>query len=456
MAGLIAARVLSAHVDQVTLIERDEAATTSGADMAQPRRGAPQGQHLHVLLARGGVILNGYFPGLTDELIAAGAVAGDPGRKLKWHVDGGYRCAFDYGHNTLLLSRPLIEGAVRARVRALPNVRVLHGQATALLAQGDNARVTGVTLERRDGGATEQLTASLVVDCSGRASAMSRWLAALGYAAPEEDTVKIDVAYATRLYRRRRDQSDNALYLTPTAPHQTRGAGMFPIEPDSTGERWILTQVGLHGDHPPTDERAFNAFARSLPAPDIANLLDDSEPLSGISTFKYPASLRRRYERLQRHPEGVLVLGDAFVSFNPIYGQGMTSAALQADVLNTLLTQSRSLDGLWRRYYRAASAIVDACWQLSVGADFAYPQTRGARPAGIGLINRYMAALHRATHSDPVVHARFLECINLMRPLASLFSPDTVLRVWRAAHRRPAQDTTRAASAAVPSAQATA
>jgi 2-polyprenyl-6-methoxyphenol hydroxylase-like FAD-dependent oxidoreductase len=449
MAGLVTARVLSDYFEQVTVLERDELPATP-----TPRKSVPQGQHLHALLAKGRYLLNHYFPGLTDELVAQGALEGDPTEKTNWFVDGGYRHKTKLGHTAILLTRPLVETTLRGRVLGLPNLSlVTNVDVKELLASADKAQVLGVKLEQRQAEGkpvASELYADLVVDCAGRGSAAVKWLAALGYAKPAEETIKVDLAYATRTYRRRPEQGDEAYFISPTPPHEFCGAGAFPVD----GNRWVVTLAGYFGQHPPADENGFNEFARNLPAPDIYNLIKDSEPLTEIVTFKYPFSLRRRYEALQRHPEGYLVLGDAVCSFNPIYGQGMTSASLQADALNTLLAQAGgNLQGLWRRFYPAASKAVDGPWQLAAGADFAYPQAQGNKPAGTDFINRYIARLQRATHHDPVVHAAFIACTNLLMPTASLFAPDILFRVWRHGgqrHRasvRPASATLASSSA---------
>lgn len=433
MAGLITARVLSEHFEKVIVLERDEP-----GEAPEPRKGVPQGRHLHALLAPGLAHLDRFFPGLVADLVSRGAIQGDPGLKTIWYVDGGYRTPTPLGQLSLLATRPLIETTVRHHVQALPNVTLLTGvEVRSLIVTPDKRQVLGVRLERRNNAEAGELHADLVVDCSGRGSAAPRWLAALGYARPAEEAIKVDLMYATRLYRRRPEQGDLARFISPTPPHETRGAAMFPVE----GERWILTQAGYLGDHPPADEPGFNAFAASLPAPDIHKLILDSEPVSEIMTFKYPASLRRRYDRLTHHPEGLLVLGDAHCSFNPIYGQGMTSGIQQAVALYDLLTQAAGqVDGLWRRFYPAAARVVDQPWQLAAGADLAYPQTEGERPAAVGVINRYMAHVQRATHTDSVVHQAFLKCINLVQPPAALFAPAILWRVWRDARARRAPE----------------
>ena len=301
----------------------------------------------------------------------------------------------------------------------------------------DRVRVIGVEVENR-GTSThnETISADLVVDATGRGSRAPQWLTELGYTAPAESEVKVDVGYATRLYRR--DPNDplaqSWLLSTPEAPKESRFGGLFPIE----GDRWIVSIGGWAGDHTPTDEEGFLAFARSLPNPDIYRIISTSEPISEISPHRFPASLRRHYEQLERFPQGFLVLGDAISSFNPTYGQGMSSAILQAAALDKILAQKAiAPELLARTFFKAAAAVVDIPWQLSVGEDFRFPQTVGPKPAGVDLINRYVAAVHRATRFDPVVGRAFLKVMNLLAPPTSLMTPAMMWRVWQANRKNP-------------------
>jgi 2-polyprenyl-6-methoxyphenol hydroxylase-like FAD-dependent oxidoreductase len=223
------------------------------------------------------------------------------------------------------------------------------------------------------------------------------------------------------------------LAIIAAQPPQNRRAGLaVPIE----GDRWIVTLVGYNGDHPPADEAGFVEFARMLAAPDLAELLPKLEPIGDIFLHKLPSSLRRRYEQMARFPEGYLVMGDAICSFNPAYGQGMTSAALQAEALDHLLATRPDRRGLAPAFFRRAAKIIDTPWQMAVGEDFRFPGTEGQKASGADLLNAYMTRVHRATHTDSVVYAEFIKVLNLMQPPMSLFKPSVLWRVWQA-NRRP-------------------
>jgi 2-polyprenyl-6-methoxyphenol hydroxylase-like FAD-dependent oxidoreductase len=436
MAGLLAARVLSDHFSQVTLIERDKF-----NDAPESRRGQPQTRHLHGLLAGGRTILETYFPGLTASLQAGGATLGDMGQVARWHISGGYRVQYESGMKALMMSRPFLEWHVRQRVLQLPNLKVLDGCTVAeLLSTPDGEQVTGVRLQSKRQQESEpilstDLPANLVVDASGRGTIATRWLEALGYALPPETQVTVNVGYATRIFRRQPTDLSNAklLLISPDPPQHHRSGVAFPIE----GDRWIVTLASWGEASLPQSPESFLEFARSLPAPDIYDLICNAEPLSEVVGYRYPASLRRHYERLTRVPAGFLLIGDALCSFNPTYGQGMTSAALQAETLDQLLKEHSSLTPLARKFFQRVARIVDIPWQLAVGEDFRFATTVGRKTPVTDTFNWYATHVYRATHTDPNVYTAFLRVMNLLASPLSLLHPQILWRVWRANRQHP-------------------
>jgi 2-polyprenyl-6-methoxyphenol hydroxylase-like FAD-dependent oxidoreductase len=422
MGGLLAARALSEIFDNVTLVERDllERGPVT-------RRGVPQGRHAHGLLARGREVLEDFFPGLTDELVGRGAQRADLQSGFRWVNAGRTICAEPSGLVGLAVSRPLLEARVRARVMALSSVRLVDGcDATGLTATPDGARVTGLRILRR--GADEQdLPADLVVDATGRGSRGPGWLEQLGYPGPPVDEVHIGLAYASRWYRRNPDAPDGAaVAATAEVP---RGGVMIPQE----GDRWIVSIGGVLGEAAPLDHDGFTAFAATLPSPLIHEVIRDSEPLSDAVRFRYPVSSRRRYERMARFPAGYLPFGDAISSFNPVYGQGMSVAALEAVALRDAL--ERGTDEVARRFLRSAARIVDTPWDIAVGADLRFPGVPGRRTARVRLVNGYIERLHVAAEHDPEVGRAFLRVVNLLDPPERLFAPSTLRRVLRGGRR---------------------
>jgi 2-polyprenyl-6-methoxyphenol hydroxylase-like FAD-dependent oxidoreductase len=437
MGGLLAARVLSERFGRVVVLERDALAADG-----QPRKGVPQGRHAHGLLARGREILEELFPGLTAELEARGALRGDLGLDTGWWHAGTLHLPHASGIVGLLVSRPVLEGAVLRRVRALPNVELV--ERCDVLGLEGGGPVSGVRfLRRAPGAAVETLSAELTVDASGRGSRLPAWLARAGWAPPPEEELKVDLGYATRLYRRRPGQLGGRSAVVIAASPEVHRAGVaLAME----GERWIVSFGGYAGDHAPLDDRGFTAYASRLPAPELADLLREAEPLSEPFRYRYSASLRRRYERLRRFPEGLLAFGDALCSFNPIYGQGMSVAALEALALRECL--ARGWAGLAPRFFRRAARIVDIPWSIAAVSDLRFPEVEGRRGPMVRFVNWYLAKLHVAARTDRVVSHAFLRLTNLLAPPASVLRPGIVLRVLRAHLRaEPSRDGEEAAPA---------
>jgi 2-polyprenyl-6-methoxyphenol hydroxylase-like FAD-dependent oxidoreductase len=433
MAGLLTARVLSDHFDQVTVVERDALLDTS----VEPRKGVPQGRHLHILLAKGEVILNGLFAGLTAELEAQGAIPFDFGSDVAWHHFGGWKQKVRSGVTCLGVSRPMLEAQVRRRLFALPNVsrRDTH-DVTGLLTNEQRTRVVGITVKRRDNDSSEEtIEAELVADAAGRGSRLPTWLEALGFGRPQESTVSVRVGYATRLYRRPDPWPYpwQLLYVLGTAPESRRLGAIAPREDG----RVAVVLAGILDDHAPSDPEGFREFARELPAPDLYRVLGELEPDSDIAVYKFPANLRRHYDRMKAFPDGLVVVGDALASFNPIYGQGMTTAGLGALALGECLTNQRrgEVGGLSRRYLAVAAKLTDAPWLMTTSEDFRHAEIEGRRPPLYGALKWYLGKVHRATKVDGEVHRSFLRAMHMLDGPEKLMTPGAAFRVLRAARR---------------------
>ncbi|GEL17959.1 FAD-dependent oxidoreductase [Pseudonocardia asaccharolytica] len=429
MAGLLTARVLADAYTEVTVVERD--ALPVGC---APRRGVPQARHAHALLARGQQVLEELFPGLTAELVAGGVPTGDFLRDVRMYLGGHQMRRVETGLVAVSASRAFLEHHVRARVHALPGVTFVdRTDVLGLAATSDRSRVTGARIIRRaDGSVEEVLAADLVVDATGRGSRTPLWLDELDYRRPEEQRVPIDVGYATRMYRIGGDVLDGDLAILhgPTA-RRPRAGVLARLE----GGRWMLTLAGVLGDHPPTEPDGFVEFARSLQFPDIHQALRDAEPLDDPVRFRFPVSLRRRYERLARFPDGLLVTGDGLCSFNPVYGQGMTVAALEALALRRHLR--RGGQPRPARFHRDAARVIDGPWSIAVGGDLAFPGVEGRRTPAVRFLNAYVARLHAAAARDGRLARAFVRVSGLVDPPQALLRPGVVVRVLQAPARRP-------------------
>jgi 2-polyprenyl-6-methoxyphenol hydroxylase-like FAD-dependent oxidoreductase len=428
LAGLLAARVLADSYQRVTVVERDPLPTT-----AQNRRGVPHGRHAHVLLARGAQILDELFPELLDDLVAGGAQVTRELEEMRFSPAGHPLCL--EGHPpeaiTYQASRPYLEGHVRARVRALPTVEIVDRcNVAGLVTTPDRDRVTGIRIRRSSAGGAETLGADLVLDATGRGGRAVAWLAKLGYDPPREERLTVHLKYATRHLRLRPGALREKFVAIGAEPSRPTGFVLLAEE----DERWVLTLIGYNRYHPRADPEAFLAFFQTIAPPDVLAAICDAEALDDIVTHGFPASLRRRYERMRRFPAGLLVFGDALCSLNPVYALGMSVAALQAVALrNALVSGDRDLA---RRFFRAAAKPANIAWQLAVGSDLALPQVQGRRPPPFRIINAYVNRVLTAAERDPAVAEQFLRINALQEPFSRLVRPSTALRAMLAGRRR--------------------
>ena len=431
MAGLAAARALADTFDEVVVVERDLLPVVPSS-----RKGTPQARHVHALLPSGLDALEELFPGVGEQLVAAGAVVGDGLGDLRWVLSGHRFARGHAGRSAVQCTRVLLESVIRDRVRGIPNVSVID-RCDVVGFVAAPGRIEGVRILRRiDGSAEETLMSDLVVDCSGRGSRTPARLVELGYPAPPEERIAVSVGYATCRYRMPRDvlDGDRSILIGGTS-ELPRGAAMFAVE----GDEWMLTLAGLVGDHPPLDPVAFEGWASTLSVPDVAAAIAQGTRLEEPTGYRYPASVRHRYERLRRFPEGLVVMGDALASFNPVYGQGMSVAALEAVELHRLLRSSRPIDA--RRFAKRMARIVDVAWELSSCADLAFEQVEGRRTAKTRMVNRYVARVHAAAAGDPVVGAAFVRVAGLVDPPERLMRPGLLVRVLSGSRRTPSRST---------------
>jgi 2-polyprenyl-6-methoxyphenol hydroxylase-like FAD-dependent oxidoreductase len=424
VAGLLAACALTDRFAQVIVIDRD--ILPSAPDT---RRGVPQSRQAHGLLARGAEALDELLPGFIKEMIAAGGVLGDSQGDFHWYLDGYLMRQATSGLIGVALTRPLIEHLIRARASALPGLRIVDStDAVGLVTEA--GRVTGVRVRRNDDAVESVIAADLVVDAAGRGSRAQVWLEESGYPKPTTSEVRTDVVYVTRHYRREPEHLDGRLGATFVPyPGQSRGAVVLRQE----DEQFVVVLAGMLGDNPPSDDAGMLAFAESLSGPDAAEVIRSAKPLDKPARMRYPASQRHHYEKLDRYLDGFIVTGDALCSFNPVYGQGMTVAALEALTLRRLV--AGGTENLPRRFFRAASKDIDVPWTLATGGDLRFPEVEGKRPPGDGLVNRYLERYRAAASVDPVLGQTFLRVANLIDPAARLLSPGHMIRVFRSAKK---------------------
>ncbi len=435
LAGLFSARVLSKYFDSVTVVERDKYPNTPGN-----RPGVPQSRHLHALLLRGKRIVESLFPGISDDLMNSGAIELDAGSDLAWFMPAGWGIRYRSGITALSFSRDLLDFVVRGRIRQIENITLLEEtDVIGLRATLHGDRITGVTIreknvEGRKAGNGIDLEADLVVVASGRSSKLPEWLVQLGYDAPEESYVNANVGYASRYYSIPAQwESDwKAVFLQARPPERTRAGVLFPVE----GNRWMVSLMGGDRDFPPVDEQGFNDFMRGLPSSELYEAVHNARALTPISGYRNMENRVRHFEKMRRWPRGLVALGDGVCAFNPVYGQGMTMAAIGAELLDQMIRE-RGIDGIGQEFQKKLAKENQAPWMLATGEELRFRTTKGAKPNSmLKFMHWYLDRVFELSTRDHIVRQRFFEVHQMIKPPTALFAPGIVLRVLKAAISR--------------------
>jgi 2-polyprenyl-6-methoxyphenol hydroxylase-like FAD-dependent oxidoreductase len=408
----------------VVVLERDALPAE-----AAHRPGIPQGRHAHGLLVSGQRALSALFPDFELDLERAGAVKVIADLDIRAERPGYDPFPQrDLGWCTYALSRPAIEHAVRRRLEALANVS-LRGRCPVreLLATSDGATVTGVRCENGDG-SSETIRADLVIDASGRGALTFALLKSLGRPLPEETTIGVDFGYSTCVFAIPDDAPTDwkgVVTFGGQTPQSSRGGLLYPLE----GNRWMLSLGGRHGEEPPGDAEGFLAFARQFRTPTIYNAIRRARRLSDVVRYGFPASVLRHFERLDSFPRRLLPVADAICRFNPVYGQGMSVAALEACLLRRLLERPAKggdpMANLAPAFFAEVTAMLDTPWSVAT-FDFIHPKTRGQCPEDFETRLRFGMALRRLAAEDPAVHKLVAEVQNLLKP-RSVYRDDPAL-----------------------------
>jgi 2-polyprenyl-6-methoxyphenol hydroxylase-like FAD-dependent oxidoreductase len=427
IGGLSAAGTLAKSFDQVEVLERDDLATS-----ARSRSGTPQDRHPHALLAGGLRALDRIFPDFKRDLAAAGAVPVTFARDVQFErPDVGVLPKRDFGISILCATRPLIELVLRRRAEAVANITLRPAsRVIGIVPAAGGAGVRGVQFV--DGsGRFETLDADLVVDASGRGAPTLTLLDALCWDRPQMTEIGVDITYATAVVEiPRAATADWKLVLTlPDPPHLALHAIIAPTQDG----RWITAIA----DHSATawieSWDAFLEASRSLITPTVHNALRYAEPPDSIRHYRFPVSTWKHFERLPRLPRGVLPVADAFCRFNPIHGQGMSSAGKQALLLQDVLYRAAAdpdpIAAVQAGFMTEVASVLETPWTMSTSADLAFPQTRGQRPDNFAEAREFEAALFRAAVADPVVHRAMIEVAQLLQPRQRLHEPDITRRI---------------------------
>ncbi|WP_051942847.1 FAD-dependent oxidoreductase [Streptacidiphilus rugosus] len=426
-AGLVAARVLADHFDEVVLVEQDEVTDETGV---HPH--TPQGHHAHAMLARGAEVLEGLFPGLRAELARLGAPVYEYGERINFLLPTGFAPRCETGVLIQSFTRGTLERTLRRRVLESPRVVALSSVRCEALVSARAGAVTGVRYRPVGGGGESVvLDADLVVDASGRAGGLDERLGALGVVVPAPRVLDGRVTYASLNFPRTRTADFDVAYQMTFAPGIARGGVLVAVE----GDRWTCSLLGHKDQAPPVDAAGYLGFARSLGNPRLADHLTERSEAERVHRYTHVHSRWNQYHRGRGWPERLVVVGDAVAAFNPVYGQGLTVAALEAELLRRSLSARHSrgggLDGVSRPFQRGVAGLVRGPWTLSGSSDLMWDQRK--QPLTARISHWYNRRLLAAAVDDPKVWTRFVRVINMSASPGTLFHPTVVAKIVRTA-----------------------
>jgi 2-polyprenyl-6-methoxyphenol hydroxylase-like FAD-dependent oxidoreductase len=418
-AGMLAAHALARHLDSVIVVDRDVL-----PDRPAHRKALPQARHVHVLWSGGARIVDSLLPGTTEKMLAAGA------RKIGFHEDTvtltshGWQHRFPPKQFVVMCGRPVLDWAVRDQV--LTNDRIeLRQRTEAVTLAGDGKRVSGVQVRSLDGGEREVLDADLVIDATGRGSGLRNWLSALGLPPVDVDIVDAGIAYSTREFVAPPGATTGFPAIQVAADHRVRKPGRFGVVYPQEGGRWMVTLSCTRGGELPTRDDDFLPYAHTLRDPIVADLINTVEPITSVFASHIGANRRLYPERLERWPDGLLILGDSLAAFNPIYGHGLSSAARAVAVLDERLGTCDFAPGEAHEVQRAMSEAVDDPWIMAASKDIEYVNCRNH--AKDPRLNDGAAAMHQFGDRVAARVTRSLAVSDVVTDIVSMNAPQSAM-----------------------------
>jgi flavin-dependent dehydrogenase len=421
ISGKLAARVLSDVYKEVIILERD-----NEPEGPASRKGAPQGEHLHALLHAGEYGLEELFPGITEKFYDSGAVKINSTIDLAWFHHGAWKIRYDGGYRTTLQTRPHLEWHIEQYIKRIPNVVIRYNQIVQdLLYYEAENRITGVQLK------TGPILADLVVDASGVSSLTSNWLHKRGIPIPEEK-VEINLSYVSKQYQlkvnQERDWKIKMVY--PNPPQEKIGGTISSVEEN----RYIVTVMGYHhainGKEVLESDNSFLELTKKLPRLDIYETIKNATPLTSTALYRIPQIVWRRLDRVENIPDGILLIGDTICRIDPVFGQGMSIAILEAQALQKLLqTDNSERHKVPKAFHKKAAKIIAPIWNMVITEDFRYPATTGKRPFGLFIQQWYAKKVFILSSQNQKVYDTFVKVMNLVRPITSLMTPSIIKSV---------------------------
>ncbi|PWV89136.1 2-polyprenyl-6-methoxyphenol hydroxylase-like FAD-dependent oxidoreductase [Paenibacillus cellulosilyticus] len=431
IAGLCAAQVLCRYFDNVTLLER-------GAEPhdKQPRKEVPQGYHLHALLKGGEQALEQLFPGIVEAMVQDGSTRINGSQDLKWLHHGVWKKRFEGDIFVHLQSRPFLEKHIRLQVEKNHNLHIQYNMmALKPIFDKKQNMILGVQAREAASSQMTDLYADLIIDASGYGSQFHQWFQMNNYQDPEEK-VKIDLCYVSQTFQLSAAQRDwETLLVYPSAPIEKIGGSVCRIE----GNRHIFTMFGYDSElaHSEIKEtQNFIALTKKLPNTMISDELEGAKPLSEVKIHKVPYIVRHHYEKVRNFPQRFLFIGDAFCRFDPVFGQGMSVAAMEALALDDCLQrewkETKDISPrLTKRFYRSISKVIGPVWKMIIIEDFRYHHVAGKKPLGLSILQWYTGRVFHRSSQNVDVYNAFIHVMNLLRPVSTLFSPSLLYKVLR-------------------------
>jgi 2-polyprenyl-6-methoxyphenol hydroxylase-like FAD-dependent oxidoreductase len=426
ITGMLTARVLSDFFGEVIIIEKG-----SKSDKQIPRTEVPQGSQGHALLKHGEEILEHFFPGIVEELIEDGSVKSDFTNDLTWNHHGKWKVKFSSGFSIIQQSRPFLEWHIQRRLNMIRNIsHLMNSQAKQLLLNANNTEVVGVKVTQKD--LTEvELFADLVVDASGAGSNISSWIQQFGYPSPEKTEVKVNLFYSSRIYRKPNSDYNNigSILVYPNPPLKKCGGGLSPIEKD----RVMVTVFGYGFESIPKKEADFLQFAKNLQQKDIYNFILNAQPDNDVQVYRFPVLRRIHFEKLKRFPDRLIMIGDAFCRIDPIFGQGMSIAALETVALKKELEKRAhryDLSRISHSVHRRFSKVIDIPWLIALSEDFRYEHTQGPKPVGLSFLMWYVKKVILACEVNQIIYTKLINVLHLKAHPITLFAPSVLKAVF--------------------------
>lgn len=416
VAGLLAAHVLSNHFEDVTLIEKD-----NYPDDDVPRKGVPQANHVHILLVKGKMILENFFPELEKDLLARGANKIDFLDDSRYRLPSGWAPKFKSGIITFTCTRILLENTIRDQIKKNSKIKIEQGvHITSLGLEKQNR----IYLNTKD---DKEIQGDLIVDCTGRNTKMPTWLEDIGFSKVKETKIDSFIRYSTRRYilpKKDRDWKILVILNKPTS--NPRIGGIYPIEDG----KWLVGLYSIGKDYPPTDEKGFLEFTKHLESQELYESLKDAIPDSEIYGYHVQGSRKYHYEELNLWPENFIVLGDAVYVFNPFYGQGITSAALGAKELDDVLANGKLDPDFTKKFQKRLAKVISLPWVLGTSEDLRWPTTVGDKPNTITKMvqNHAQKVLLLAPNSNLATKS-FLEMMHMIKSPGVIYHPLILLQL---------------------------